>query len=311
MSQRRTLVLVTKRSQNHRPDFLRIRRYLKEIASDVEPVVMADRHHNMLRPGLWLRPTLFFSPCRMRKFRPVRGRLFHCIQLRKSEEYLALERHGIPVPRWTLLTETHRPKLGDFGEYVVSKPDRGSLGAEVKIRRRSRVRWKRPENPLARNCSDQVVQEFIYTGPWPSSYRVATLFGKCLWSWKVEADHGRRPLAGPAKFAEGATGGGMSIVSSGSGCKFSLNYEPDVIALAERAHAAFPDHPLLGADVIREQPSGNLYVIEVNSGGHQWHVSSPRGLAIQESCGINLASQFDAIRKAAHILLDYTRRHAC
>ena len=132
------------------------------------------------------------------------------------------------------------------------------------------------------------MQEFIYTGPWPVSYRVATLFGKAIWSWRVEASHERRALRGPDVFADGATGGGMSIVSTGQGCRFELNCEPDVIALAEQAHGAFAEIPLLGVDIIREQPSGKLYVIEANSCGRTWHFSGTKGRAIQRQFGFDL-----------------------
>ena len=307
---RRSLVLVAKRSQNHLPDFVRMSRYIRTIAPDVRPVVVADRPYNALRPSLWLRPTLVFSPVLLRKVRLIRGRIFHGISLSKSEEYARLETCGIPVPRWALLTEHQHPNLDGFGNYVVSKPDRGGRGAEVKIRKKTRVRWKPIERTLPRRCSDLVVQEFIYTGPWPISYRVTTLFGKALWSWMAEADHARRPLKGADVFADGPEGGGMSIVSTGSGCRFSLSYDAEVIALAERAHAAFPDIPLIGVDIIREQPGGRLYVIEVNSCGQTWHFNSPTGRAIQEQFAFDLESQFDGLRKASHILIDHTRRLA-
>ena len=155
-----------------------------------------------------------------------------------------------------------------------------------------------------------MVQEFIYTGPWPVSYRVATLFGQALWSWRVAASRDRRALRGADVFADGPSGGGMSIVSTGAGCRFSLNYEQDVIALAEKAHAAFPDIPLIGVDIIREQPSGKLFLIEANACGQTWHFNGAKGRAIQSSFGFDLESQFDGLRKAAHVLIDQTRRRA-
>ena len=307
---RQTLVLVAKRALNQRGDFVQIGRYLRRIAPDVEVVVAADRRFHAFRPSLWRRPTLVFSPTRIRRLRLLRGRVFDGQQLRKSEECRALEEHGIPVPRWTLLMETDEPDLSRFGEYVVSKPDRGGRGAEVKIRGKRRLRWKPPENQWARQCSDLLIQEFIYTDRWPVSYRVTTLFGKAICSWRNEADRSRRPLAGPDVFAD-RSGGGMSIVSSGRGCTYRLDDDPEIIALAQRAHGAFPDIPLLGVDVIREQPSGKLYVIEVNSCGHTWHFSSPKGRQIQAQFGLDLENQFDGLRKAAHVLVDQTRRYAC
>lgn len=307
----KTLVLVSKRWMNTRGEFVRIRRYLAEIAPEISVKVVADRPYHFFRPSFWIQPVMVFSPVRLRRFVSLRGPVFQGVAMSKSRECSALDSHGIPVPRWAVLTAEDQPDLTGFGKYVVSKPDRGGRGAEVKIRRASRARWasggitneNRPVDKL-------LIQQFIYTGPWPSSYRVTTLFGKALWSWKVEADQTRRPLLGPDRFAEGATGGGMSIVSTGKGCRFWLNDEPDVLELGERAHAAFPGVPLLGIDIVREHPSGKLYVIEANSCGRTWHFNSPTGRAIQDQFGFELESQFDGVRKAAGILAEQTRRFA-
>ena len=167
------------------------------------------------------------------------------------------------MPKSALLTQDQRPSLEEFGPYVVCKPDAGAKGAEVKIKRTGRVRWTPPANNLARRLKADglLAQEFIYTGPWPVSYRVTTLFGKALFSCRVEADRSRRPLQGPDQFR--SQGGGMSICSSGKACTFEFNHDRDVIELGERAHAAFPHIAVLGVDIIREQTSGKLHVIEV------------------------------------------------
>jgi hypothetical protein len=56
-------------------------------------------------------------------------------------------------------------------------------------------------------------------------------------------------------------------------------------------------------------PSGRLFVIEVNSAA-DWHFSSTRGKAIQAYAGIEYASQFGGLRRAAEILNEETRRQA-
>jgi len=103
----------------------------------------------------------------------------------------------------------------------------------------------------------------------------------------------------------------VSICSSGKGCKFELCNDREVIALGERVHQAFPENPLLGIDIVRDQPSGKLYVIEVNSCGQVWHFNSPPGQNAQAEFYLDFESQFDGIRKAAAILIEQTRIHAC
>ena len=307
------LVLVARPRRPHLySDFRRIAEHIRQLDPEVHPRVLWDTRYTLPRPGLFLRPTVVVSPQTIKHLAWCPGTHFQADLLTKSEEYAALQKSGIPVPEWALLTRDHRPKLETFGPYVVCKPDAGAKGAEVKIKRTGRVRWTSPANNLARRIGSDglIVQKFIYTGPWPVSYRVTTLFGKALFSWRVEADRSRRPLQGPDQWRGGAQGGGMSICSSGKACTFQLNNDREIIELAERAHAAFPQIAVLGVDIIREQPSGKLYVIEVNSTGGTWHFSSATGESIQRDAEINFESQFGGLRTAAQVLVEKTHQAA-
>ena len=100
----------------------------------------------------------------------------------------------------------------------------------------------------------------------------------------------------------------MSICSSGKACTFQLNNDREIIDLAARAHTAFPQIAVLGIDIIREQPSGKLYVIEVNSMGGTWHFSSATGKSIQRDAGVNFQSQFGGLKTAAQVLVEKTHQ---
>jgi len=305
------LVLVSRPGINQPDDFHRLGQYAREIDPGIHPHVVFDhrvRPWSLLQQiNLRRRPTFVFSPARIDRFNPPRGTISAGFPLSKTEELDALVKAGIPVPDYVQVTEHHRPDLSHLGAYVVTKPDRGGRGAYVRIMRHSRVKWEPTETRVSGKTDSLLVQKFVYTGLWPVSYRVTTLFGKTLWSYRAEASHDRRQLQSDLNFkAEG----GLSIVATGKACTMELSNDPEVIAFAEKAHAAFPDHPLLGIDVIREQPSGKLFALEVNSSGYVWHFSSPMGLAFQSEFNINLESQFDGIRKAAQILATKSRELA-
>jgi len=310
------LVLLANPGLNQVGDFAKVAGFVREYAPEVRPIVALDQRHRWRKYFWSTRPTLVFSPVPVEHFRPRRGVAYHGNSLPKSEEYVALERCGVPYPRYRVLTEQNpQPKdLAELGQYVVLKPDRGGRGAMVKIVRSGRARWEPAETRIAGESDALIAQEFIYTGPWPVSYRVTTLFGQVLWSLKVEADKTRAPLApGPDAFRQTP---GVTVVSNSKRCVMSLNFDQEIIAFAERAHAgllaagAMSQIPLLGVDVIRDALTGKLYVVELNSSGYVWHFSSPLGLRAQKEFGFSLEGQFDGLRKAARILADTARQLA-
>ena len=216
-----------------------------------------------------------------------------------------MEAIGIAVPRWRLLTRRHSPDVADLGRYVVSKPDYGGLGADVRIRRAGRVRWA-PSNTPVRLASRSgiIAQEFIYTGPWPVSYRVSTLFGRALYSQRAEGSHERRPILGPGSFTT------SSVTATHQGCTFTLDNDPEIIALAERAHRAFPDIAFLGS----RHPARNSERPPVRCRSQLcWRRLAflfHAGKAIQAHAGIDYTSQFGGLRRVAEILIEETRRQA-
>lgn len=329
IGQRRcNLVMVANRSLNHEPDFQKIAQFMREIDPKVKPVIIGNRARGIAKLlPLMASPTFGFSPVPLPKFRLMRGNLLMGQNLTKSQEYERLDAGGFPVPKWKLIDDEETPDLSDFSPYVVTKPDAGMRGAMVKIKRKSRIKpktGKDAEKPIVSDThsgegkhgapriqrAKTIAQEFVYTGLWPISYRVTTLFGQVIHSFRIEADHERNQLPGPDAFGKLPGDQGVSIVASGNGCQMTLNYEEDVIRLGEAAHAAFPDIPLLGIDIVREVPSGQLYILEVNASGYVWHFSSPMGLRIQSDYNINLESQFDGLRKAAHILAEKAQEQA-
>jgi hypothetical protein len=136
----------------------------------------------------------------------------------------------------------------------------------------------------------------------PVCYRVNTLFGKVLYSRRYEVRDDRPAWSGP----DDMNFSGRSIVASSPNSKVEPNYEEDIIRFGERAHSAFPEIPLLGFDIVREVPSGNLFVLEANAIGYVWSFYTGN----QADYGFSTEKQFDGIRKAAYILAEKTQECA-
>jgi len=287
-----------------------IRTRIRKLDPRIRVIPIKDRYRRMRRIRWALRPTMVFAIGPLKRFRPLRGHLFQGQFLPKSEQMRRLEAAGIPVPRWALLTKDSQPELEDFEPYVVVKPDVAGRGADVIICRKGRVRWKTrvaKTGDFAGN-DDRLVNSFVYTGTHPRSYRVVTLFGKALVAYRADADPARPALPNASAFREVP---GLNIVSSSKGCTIRLHKDDEIIALAERTAQALPEVPLQGVDVVREVPSGRLYVLEVNPAGWTWHLSSPSARQIREESGEDPYAQLNGLDRAAEVLVEMTRRYAC
>jgi hypothetical protein len=80
----------------------------------------------------------------------------------------------------------------------------------------------------------------------------------------------------------------------------------EIIRFGERAARAFPDLPMLGVDVLKEVSTGRLFVTEVNALGNNWNFSRE----FRDNFGIDVAEQFDGLRKAAYVLAEQTQTRA-
>jgi amino acid adenylation domain-containing protein len=296
------LILVNDRFEM--ASFENVARVVRELDTAINAVVARDSASAEI--NLRNRPTLTFSPAMIRHWPPYPGRVFCGYPLSKCEEYIALERAGIAVPKWALLTEDEVPNLSNFDEYVVQKPNYGGRGLEVEIVNKSGLRWKRITTDAQGESPSTIVQQFIYTGALAVSYRVNTLFGRVLHSVSVRAGASSPELKGIEDLKSMLNlGSGFSIASSTSEPSIELNFDEEIIRFGELAHAAFPNIPLLGVDVVREVPSGRLFVLEVNAIGYVWNFQTDR-----PATWPNIEEQFDGVRKAAYILAEKTQEYA-
>jgi len=296
-------------------DLLAIAERVERRAPEIEVAVAGKR-----RAGQWkllphaFRPTLTVAFGDLRRSRFLSGRILHCANLLKHTELEQLRAAGIPVPDWVLIEPGVRLDPAVWGPYVVVKPSVGRRGIDIRIRRTGRVRYEAPESFAPGHLTGKgplIAQRFVYTGPWAVSYRVCTFFGRALYCWRAEQSHQKRRLESRWQFAGTADGGGIQIIAPSKTSTYTLVDDEEVIALAERAHRlAFPDYPYLGVDLLRDVESAQVSVVEANTGGNVWHLSSTTGIGIQRAHGIDLYAQFGALDRAADQLIEATRRQA-
>ena len=152
-----------------------------------------------------------------------------------------------------------------------------------------------------------LAQRFIYTGRWPTSYRVCTYFGEPVCLLRYDGKKDQPPLEGPDGFKAAA---GLSIVASAKGSSVTLCDDGDILDFARRVHAVFPDIPSLGLDIVREHGSGDLYLLETNPEGLAWGLTNNAGREIQAEFGLDFYSQFGALDLIANRSIEIAREYA-
>ena len=281
-----------------------------------------------LAAGAWQHPTL--TVALMSRFRLAirRGPVLHSHQVEKLTQQEIFRRHGIATP--PALPFRFGMKLDPiiFGDLVVLKPmslHLTSKGEGIHLLRRKQAEGLRPDDFPAGHLiridrRGYVVQRFIDTGEYVADHRIATFLGRVLYANCATARQ-RRPALHPAipNLTENTISG---LVQQSD---WRWHADPDVLELARKVHAAFPDIPLLGTDILREAATGKLYVLECNPGGNTWHFSSPTGREWQMKMGRSLGAtgknaeaigrkmlleQFGAFDVAAEALVEKTRELA-
>ena len=244
-------------------------------------------------------PTFVVSFRPIQRFFPSWATIFQQERHNKIREYEVLKEAGISVPKWKVIQQNDESDLSGFPEFVVVKPANGSCGALVQIMRRDRVRWRALEVKNKRSETDAIiVQEYVHTGPWPTSFRVATVFGEPIHTWRLTADRSRKPFEGETINSDFFVG--RSIVSSAKGCTYDKEVPEDVLKLARQVHeTAFQNIPLLSIDIIQDCKTGELYVLELNLCALNIVPTRVGGRQLREEFGFDPWTQFGGAKAIA------------
>lgn len=315
MAVERNLVLVHTSGLQDVQDFQDIAQHVRELAADIEVFVASnDIPSSVTRRRASRRPSLIFSPCKLFEFRPARGKVYAGLPIPKLEQIARLKAAGLPVPATAeIAADTVLPEAA-FGSHVVVKPglSQASGGRHITLMRREAVRYQPmasyPEDHPGR-YAPMFAQRFIDTGLYVNHHRVLTLFGAPLLAFKTTSD-APRPLLDDGSEALAATS--VKARRRVGAIMRELTRDADILELARRTYQAMNEVPLQGVDIIRDEASGQLFVLEVNPGGNTWIFSKGEMTErLTKSLGVpHLASPFDAFRTAAKVLVERTRAEA-
>lgn len=303
------LVIFHRQGLQQASDFLTIRNMMIGRAPDIRVhVVSSDAQ---VPADFWFRvseaPTLLFSPIAVPIEASVRGARLIGKSLGKLKEIELLVGGGFAVPRTQrVLPETviDDPRWGPF---TVLKPNTSYSGKGVRLVRTRDVRWRDPASwPEGdpRHGTDLLAQQYVHPGPHATSYRVFSVLGSPVYSIRTTSLE-KLPDLDPA----GAEPVELDVAANGAVRKVELNHDDEVISFARAIHAKLAHIPVMGLDIIRRH-TGELFVLEMNSSGQTWHLSSDYGLKQQRKYGLDYYSQFNALKVLTDAFIDATRRLA-
>jgi hypothetical protein len=314
---RRHLILAYRPGWQAPSDLAKIARHIHELDPSIATMIIPHTGRNILvRRMAATLPTLVVSPGPLAKFRPFRGKIYQGRPIAKLRQIRRLQRAGVSVPLTALLTPDLRLDPAEWGEFVILKPTdmfTSSRGFGIQLKRTSQVTYVAPKDypkghPGRRG--PMLVQQFINTGNHITSYRVLTLFGEPLYAMRDRNPEERASLDAPDAEIETTVIASQKIQGHAS----AFVSDPDILATARAAHAALPEIPLKGCDILREEATGKLYVLELNCGGNTWHFSSAQQARERAMHGPEFErerrNQFDAFRAAARVLVARTNEEA-
>jgi hypothetical protein len=303
----RNLLIVQTAPLQDPSDWITVRQRIERTAPDIEVRIATNGQPN-LAIASWqvYRPSLIFSPVMLFGFVPPGGTVYCGIPYDKHEQVRRLRLIGAPVPRTEILSRASSFNPAEWGEYVIVKPSRLNKGIGVKLVRAIEVSARFDE--LTAIAQDRyLVQPFIDHSEdgYPAAYRVLSMFGRVLYCRRNRWGKRRAPLAEIAADPQGAIASNDKHMG---GHVRTICNDADIIALGERVHKAFPECPVIGVDIIKDQQTGGHWVLEANPHGAVWHLSSTLSQTPEHKR--ELYAQFNALDRAADLLVKKTRAEA-
>lgn len=308
--QRRHLILVHTEGWQDGNDFYRLAKEVEQRAPDIKTFVVSNTSaSHVSRKAAAKEPTLVFSPIRLGRFRPDRGKVYAGAIKSKLEEIQQLAAAGIPIPEFEVLTPSTVLDEHRYGELTILKPtdQLASYGSGVELWRTRNVRFRDvaefpPSHPGSKG--PMIAQRFIDSG-FPMTCRVLTFFGEPVFTYLRQSTN---RLSLPEQEISFGQERYMPVYPD---MTISISKEPDFLDLARRTYEAMPDVALQACDIVREEKTGKVYLLENNPGGGTWMFSNHNAAIYRKMLGIeDLMEPFDALRVCAELLIERTRLEA-
>lgn len=313
----RNLILITMPGRQDPKDFEEIANRVTKLDRYTKVFVVSPKHtSDHIKREDWKHPTLTVTFGSRGRFEPKRGRIFYNRQISKERQAELFTNAGIRTPKTIVYRAGTILDRREWGPFVVAKTNdlsQTSQGKSASLVRLENLNdlsslpdWLK-ENLVSNRV---LIQEFIPTGPYATSYRVGTFLGQVIHMMK-KCSSSRMPDLTTPGIEEFAIDSNYESPQSADFSARELVIDDEIKAFAIKIAEVFPGLPLLGIDILKHSETGELFALEINGGGNTWQFSSrhaaPGRLVISKEERIK---QFNAWDTCARVLVEKTRMHA-
>lgn len=311
---RRNLILIH-RGPEYENDFYEIANKVFALDDDITIYIAHAGSRDQLPYQAWSNPTLVVALNHTFSLTIKRGTILRNRPISKLLQAKALQEADIPTPPVLPVQFGMRLDPNLFGEFVMIKPMNlrlTSSGKGIQVFRRERFEQLKitdfpADHLIHKDREGYLVQKFVNTGRHASTFRVSTFLGRVMYAMKYHSREASPDLSEADSVIENG-----NFTQKGDRENL-LDSSPEPIALARRVAEAFNDIPLLAIDIIMEEGSNRMYVLEINAGGNTWHFSSKmwaQRRASNPELIADMKLQYSAFDSAAQALVEKTRQLA-
>lgn len=313
----RNLILITQPAKQDPRDFEEIAERVRKLDRYIKTFVFTPKNTgDDIKREDWKHPTLTVTFGSRGRFEPKRGRIFYNRQISKERQAELFTNAEIRTPKTIAYSAGLILDRREWGPFIVAKTNdlsQTSQGKSASLVRLENLNdfsslpdWLK-ENLVSNRV---LIQEFIPTGPYATSYRVGTFLGRVIHMMKKCSSTPMPDLMAPG-IEEFAIDSNYESPQSTDFAARELVVDDEMRAFAIKIADVFPGLPLLGIDILKHSETGELFALEINGGGNTWQFSSrhaaPGRLVISKE---ERVEQFDAWNTCARALVEKTRSHA-
>jgi hypothetical protein len=295
------------RPENH-DDFVaigkRIIRKAPEIAVVIKPITY---HTNELDPALQHFPLLNLYLVNPPKVIPARGKTLHVKRIDKFEQYQRYVLANISTPKTIEYEIGQEIDINEWGEYIFLKSRNSSYSENSFLIPTKYILDIEPYFKKLGLSNKMLLQRFIYSGKSANHYRVLNFLGEPLFCAKVNNPY---PIKLPSSLDEAFNNNTTQTSRRDVILPRTLEFNKEVLNFSQKVYNVFQDQPLQGIDIIVEESTNKLFVLEGNQGGNIWsfsHKTSPMLTFLGRKA---LLTQFNAFDVACDVLIKKTHELA-